>query len=65
MTRQRPGDGRASDLGHLSVRVDANVFSMDDASDVGLDEGTNVSSAYRQQGSRFTGRIEKVLVEVK
>jgi hypothetical protein len=32
---------------------------------VGLDEGTNVSSAYKQRENRFTGRIEQVLVEVK
>ena len=51
-----------------SVRVDntnANVFSADDAADVGIDEGTNVSSAYRIHDNRFTGRIHKVKVDVK
>jgi arylsulfatase len=45
--------------------TNANIFSADDAADVGVDEGTNVSSAYKQHGNKFTGKIEKVLVEVK
>ena len=45
--------------------TNANIFSADDAADVGVDEGTNVSSAYTDHGNKFTGRIEKVLVEVK
>ena len=40
--------------------TNANIFSADDAADVGIDEGTNVSSAYRQHDNRFTGKIEKV-----
>jgi arylsulfatase len=51
-----------------SARVEqtnANVFSSDDAADVGIDEGTNVSSAYKLHGNEFTGRIEKVKVEVR
>ena len=46
-------------------RTNANIFSADDAADVGVDEGTNVSAAYPQHENKFTGRIEKVLVEVK
>ena len=49
-------------------QTNANVFSADDAADVGVDEGTNVSSAYPQypqRGNKFTGRIEKVTVDVK
>jgi arylsulfatase len=45
--------------------TNANVFSADDAADVGVDEGTNVSSAYKQHGNAFTGKIEKVKVDVK
>ena len=45
--------------------TNANIFSADDAADVGVDEGTNVSSAYAQRGNKFTGRIEKVLIETK
>ena len=39
-------------------QTNANIFSADDAADVGVDEGTNVSSAYPQHGNKFTGRIE-------
>jgi arylsulfatase len=46
-------------------QTNANIFSADDAADVGVDEGTNVSSAYKQHGNKFTGRIEKVRVDVK
>ena len=45
--------------------TNANIFSADDAADVGVDEGTNVSSAYKERENKFTGKIEKVLVEVK
>jgi arylsulfatase A-like enzyme len=45
--------------------TNANIFSADDAADVGIDEGTNVSSAYRQHDNRFTGRIDKVRVDVR
>ena len=46
-------------------RTQSNIFSADDAADVGVDEGTNVSSAYKPRENKFTGKIEKVLVEVK
>ena len=46
-------------------RTNPNIFSADDAADVGVDEGTNVSSAYSQHGNKFSGTIEKVLVEIK
>ena len=46
-------------------QTNANMFSADDAADVGVDEGTNVSPAYRQHDNRFTGRIEKVRVDVR
>jgi arylsulfatase A-like enzyme len=45
-------------------RTNSNIFSSDDAADVGVDEGTNVSSAYAQRENRFTGTIEKVRVDV-
>ena len=46
-------------------QTNANMFSADDAADVGVDEGTNVSPAYRQHDNRFTGRIEKVRVDIR
>jgi arylsulfatase A-like enzyme len=45
-------------------RTEPNVFSADDAADVGVDEGTNVSVAYKERDNRFTGKIEKVVIEV-
>ena len=45
--------------------TNATIFSADDAADVGVDEGANVSSAYREHENRFTGRIEKVQIDVK
>jgi arylsulfatase len=41
------------------------MFSADEAADVGVDEGTPVTEAYTAAGSRFTGRIYKVTVEVR
>jgi hypothetical protein len=32
---------------------------------VGVDEGTNVSSAYKSHESKFTGKINKVTLDVK
>jgi arylsulfatase len=45
-------------------RTNPNLFSADDNADVGADEGTNVSAAYKQGDNRFTGKIEKVVIEV-
>ena len=46
--------------------TNANIFSADEGADVGMDEDTSVTEAY-QPGprSRFTGKIDKVTVEVK
>jgi hypothetical protein len=45
-------------------RTNPNIFSADDAADVGVDEGTDVSSAYKQRDNKFTGRIQKIQVDV-
>lgn len=45
--------------------TNANIFSSDDAADVGVDEGTNVSAAYKQHDNRFTGKIQQVTVDVR
>jgi Sulfatase len=55
---RKVGSGRVA-------QTNSNVFSADDAADVGVDEGTNVSSAYGQHGNQFTGRIEKVQIDIK
>lgn len=46
-------------------RTNATMFSVDDAADVGIDEGTPVTEDYPERDNKFTGRIEKVTVEVK
>jgi concanavalin A-like lectin/glucanase superfamily protein len=57
-------NGRQVGSGRVE-HTNANIFSADDAADVGVDEGTNVSSAYPQHGNRFTGRIERVQIDTK
>ena len=50
-----------------SGRIDqtqANIFSADEGTDIGLDEGTAVSSAY-EIPFRFTGKINKVTIDLK
>jgi arylsulfatase len=57
-------DGRAVAEGRIE-RTNASVYSLDEGADVGIDEDTPVSEAYRPgQPSRFTGRIQSVVVEV-
>ena len=41
------------------------AFSADEGADVGLDGETNVSNDYKQGDNAFTGKINKVTVEVK
>jgi hypothetical protein len=45
--------------------TNANVFSPDEGTDVGVDEGTPVSDAYRERDNKFTGKIREVTVEVR
>jgi arylsulfatase len=46
-------------------QTNANIFSADDAADVGVDEGTPVTAAYKQADNKFAGRIVKVTVDVR
>jgi arylsulfatase len=41
------------------------VFSADEGADVGVDRGTPVTDDYKERGNKFTGRIQKVTVELK
>jgi arylsulfatase len=52
------GEGRIA-------RTQPGIFSVDDAADVGVDEGTPVVEDYQPKSTRFTGAIRKVVVEVK
>jgi hypothetical protein len=47
------------------ANTNANVFSLDEGVDVGVDEGTPVTAAYKEHQNRFTGKIDKVVVEAK
>jgi len=47
------------------ANTNANLFSADEAADVGVDEGTPVTEDYKPSTSRFTGRILKVTVETR
>ncbi len=48
------------------VNTNAFLFSTDEGADVGMDDDTPVTEAYvAGMKSRFTGKIEKVTVEVK
>jgi len=40
-------------------------LSLDDAADVGMDEGTPVIEDYQPRDTKFTGKILKVKVDVK
>jgi arylsulfatase len=55
---QKVGEGKIP-------KTQANVFSLDDAADVGRDEGTPVTEAYRIGENDFTGQIDKVTVALK
>jgi arylsulfatase len=44
------------------AKTQANVFSMDDATDVGMDEGTPVSADYPAWDNGYRGTIVKVTV---
>jgi arylsulfatase A-like enzyme len=46
-------------------RTQPMLFSLDDAADVGMDEGTPVTEDYKSSESTFSGTIFKVTVDVK
>jgi arylsulfatase A-like enzyme len=45
-------------------RTQGNFFSADEGADVGQDGETAVSDDYKQGDNKFTGRIQKVVIEV-
>ena len=55
--------GKRSRSGRID-QTQANIFSADEGTDVGLDEGTAVTSAY-EIPFRFKGKIRKVTVDLK
>jgi arylsulfatase len=46
-------------------RTQPNIFSADETADVGEDEATPVTEDYKEGDNRFTGKIQKVIVELK
>jgi arylsulfatase len=57
-------DGKQIGEGRIA-RTQPFAFSAEDGTDVGVDEGTPVVEDYQPRSSRFTGTIQKVVVEVK
>jgi arylsulfatase len=57
-------DGRKAADGRID-RTQSIVFSADEGADVGRDAGTPVTDNYKERDNAFTGRIQKVTVEVK
>ncbi len=55
---QKVAEGRIANTNPL-------MFSADEGADVGIDEGTPVTEAYKSENSRFNGKIHKVTVELK
>jgi len=55
---KKVGEGRLE-------RTQPGIFSVDDAADVGVDEGTPVVEDYQPRDGKFTGTIGQVLVAVK
>ena len=46
-------------------RTQGFMFSADEGADVGVDEGTPVTTDYKANDNTFTGKISKVTVELK
>jgi arylsulfatase len=46
-------------------QTQANFFSADETTDVGIDDATPVSDEYKERDNAFTGKIDKVVVELK
>ncbi|MDG3002557.1 arylsulfatase [Paludisphaera mucosa] len=57
-------DGEKVSEGRIE-KTQAYVFSADEGVDVGLDGETPVTEEYKERDNAFTGRIHKVVVEVK
>lgn len=58
-------DGKKVGEGKVS-KTHANVFSLDDTADTGVDTGTPVDEAYGEGGKNaFSGQLEKVNIEIR
>ncbi len=57
-------NGRTVAEGRVEQTI-PNVFSPDEGATVGVDEETVVSDDYRERNNRFTGRLGKIVIDVK
>jgi len=57
-------NGKKAAAGRIE-HTEAMVFSLDDAADVGEDDGTPVTEDYAAFGGKFTGTIARVKIDVK
>jgi arylsulfatase A-like enzyme len=57
-------DGKKVAQGRID-QTNAIMFSADEGADVGIDEGTPVTEDYTVEGSKFTGEISQVRIDVK
>ncbi|VTS07270.1 arylsulfatase [Tuwongella immobilis] len=57
-------NGKPVAEGRIAKTV-SNLFSPDETVDVGVDDATPVTEAYRQGDNRFTGTIRKIRIEIK
>jgi hypothetical protein len=46
-------------------RTQGMIFSADEGADVGMDGETNVTNDYKERDNKFTGKINKVTVDLK
>ena len=46
-------------------RTQCCVYSADEGADVGTDDGTPVTEDYKEHDNKFTGKIQKVTIELK
>ena len=57
-------DGKKVGEGKIG-RTQPNIFSADETADVGVDEATPVTEDYEEGNNKFTGKIKKILVELR
>lgn len=41
------------------------MFSADETADVGVDDATPVTEDYKERDNKFTGKIEKMTIDLK
>ena len=63
------GDGQFSSTARRWPKAGSNgrrpgVFSADETADVGMDDATPVTEDYKERDNAFTGKIQKVVVEL-